>query len=58
MTIQLLLNDSLEYAYCFINVVNCTRVDGWKTSTKVITVATQFVKKWCQWMLQWHCLLY
>ena len=46
-----------ENVYYCINYINRTSVDGWKKSTKLMIVATQFAQKWCHWMLQWYCLL-
>ena len=37
-------------AYCCIDCINCTEVDGWEKCTGVMAVATEMV-------LQWHCLL-
>jgi hypothetical protein len=45
----------LQYSYgimtgCVVVLIvriNCTAVDGWKKCTKVMTVATEFVQKWC-----------
>jgi hypothetical protein len=42
--VQLEHNDRM----CFCgDCKNGTAVDGWKKCTKVMTVATEFVQKWC-----------
>ena len=47
IAVQLKPNDRFTSVCCFIDYTNCTAVDSWKKYTKVMTVATQFVQKWC-----------
>jgi hypothetical protein len=44
IAVQLQPND--RFIDCCIDFINCTAVDGWKKCTGVMTVATEFVKKW------------
>jgi hypothetical protein len=46
IAVQLQTNDRVSVTvYCCFDYKNCTRVDGWEKSTKVVTVATKIAQK-------------